>query len=339
VTPRASVVVVAFGEEQELEACLDAVVADVGAGDEVLLVDNGFGGGRARLDRYAGTVRVVGDGSNLGFSGGCNLAAREATGEVLVFVNSDAIAQPGSVARLVTVALRQGVGIASGCLRLADRPDRLNSAGNPVHYLGVTWSGHYGEPVADHSDEIAVPTATGGFFAMRRALWNELGGFPAAYFTYYEDTELSLRCRLRGLEVVYVPSACADHDYEFSKNPAKMYFLERNRLLTVATVFPPRNLRAVLPMLLLTEPMFLLLAALQGWAGQKVRGWAWLWRHRREIAARRRMVQADRAIDEPAFARLLASRIEPKMMSSPPGMGIVNLVLASYWRAFAPRRP
>jgi hypothetical protein len=108
--------------------------------------------------------------------------------------------------------------------------------------------------------------------------------------------------------------------------------------MTVATVFPPRTLRAVLPMLLLTEPLFLLLATRQGWAGKKVMGWIWLWRHRRELGARRRMVQAARSLDDAAFARLLVSRIEPAMVSSPPGMGFVNLVLASYWRAFAPRR-
>jgi GT2 family glycosyltransferase len=310
----------------------------MGHEDEILVVDNGFRGGPARLEPYAGAVRIVGDGTNLGFTGGCNLAAREASAEVLVFVNSDAIVQPGSVAALASVALREEVGIASGCLRLADQPDKLNSAGNPVHYLGVTWAGHYGEPVAEHSEETPVATATGGFFAIRRVLWNELGGFPASYFAYHEDTELSLRCWLRGLEVRFVPSARADHHYEFSRNSQKMYFLERNRLATVATVFPSRTLRAVLPMVLLTEPMFLLLAVLQGWGGQKVRGWIWLWRQRREIAARRRIVQADRRLDEPAFARLLVSRIEPAMISAPPGMGGVNLFLGLYWKLFAPRR-
>lgn len=332
-----SLIVVAFGDEPELETCLDALLAETGAEDEIVLVDNGFRGGPARLAGYGDRLRVVGDGANLGFTGGCNLAASVAAGDVLVFINSDAIVQPGAIAALAAVAARPSVGIASGCLRLADDPTLLNSSGNPVHYLGVTWAGNCGEPVLDFAEERSVTAATGGFFAVRRALWNELGGFPDLYFAYQEDTELSLRCHLLGLDVVYVPSAAADHHYEFSRNALKMYLLERNRLMVVATVYPRRTLRAVLPMLLLTEPLFLVMAVLQGWAGQKLRSWLWLVRHRAQILERRRMIQATRTLDEGAFARLLTARIEPTMVTPPPGMPALNRVLAAYWRFAAPR--
>lgn len=327
-----SAVVVGFGDEPGLERCLNAVLAALGADDELLLVDNGFVGGAARALAVSDRIRVLGSGTNLGFTGGCNLASRHARGDVIVLVNSDAYVRPGSLAVLADVAVRPGVGIASGCLRLAADPDLVNTVGNPVHYLGISWAGACGEPAADFAVEEDLASATGGFMAIRRTLWNELGGFRDVYFAYLEDTELSLRCHLRGLRVVFVPEAVALHDYEFGRHPEKMYLLERNRFLLLATVFPGRVLRAALPMILVTEPLFLALAVLQGWAGQKLRAWWWLLAHRAELRDLRAAVQGERVIADETFAALLATRIEPPMVTAPPGMSLANTVLDRYWR-------
>ena len=69
-------------------------------------------------------------------------------------------------------------------------------------------------------------------------MWDLLGGMDESYFMYHEDTDLSLRCHLAGLDVVYCPDAVATHAYEFSRNTGKMFYLERNRLLTVMARLP-----------------------------------------------------------------------------------------------------
>lgn len=335
VSVRATIVVLAYGAEPGLEACLDAILADAGSADELIVIDNGFDGGPGRLNGYVDRIRLIGTGENLGFAGGCNLAASQAHGGTLVFVNSDAVVRPASLSPLIGLAGQPGTGIACGCLRLASDPDLVNSVGNPIHYTGVTWAGHCGEPATEHLAQGPVPVATGGFFALRREVWELLGGFHEVYFAYHEDTDLSLRCHLRGLEVVYVPAAVAVHHYEFSRNDLKMYLVERNRLMLVATVFPGAILRVVLPMVLLTEPMLLVMALLQGWARQKVRGWVWLLRHRRLIVKMRAQIQATRSerFTDADFAALLVGRIEPPMVEPPPGISALNAVLAAYWKA------
>jgi GT2 family glycosyltransferase len=328
---RVSVVVLGYGQEDYLEECLAALLTEVTPDDEILLVDNGVKDGSARLKRLPPQVQVIGDGVNLGFAGGCNYAAEHAAGDVLVFVNSDAIVRPGSMARIVSAADVDGVGIACGCLRLADEPDKVNSVGNPLHYLGVTWAGACGEDASVHQEVNQVAVATGGFFAISRAVWDALGGFDNMYFAYNEDTDLSLRAWLAGHRIEYIPNAVADHYYEFSRNPLKMYLVERNRLITVLTDYPRGLLLAVLPMLVLFEPAFLVMAALQGWHRQKLSSWWWLLTHTRALRERRARVQ--RAVTVPAaqIARLLTGRIEPPMVAAPPGMGLVNLVLSAYW--------
>lgn len=135
--------------------------------------------------------------------------------------------------------------------------------------------------------------------------------------------------------MLYVPDAVADHYYEFGRTPLKMYLVERNRLITVLTAYPTPLLRATVPALLVLEPAFLLLAIRQGWVRQKVDGWSWIFRHRKELRERRRRVQRLTTVENPSstLAAQMISRIEPPMVEHPPGMGLVNATLAGYWRA------
>lgn len=327
---RASIVVLGFGPEPHLADCLRALVADAGPADEILLVDNGIAADLPQALTSA-PVRRLGTGENTGFTGGCRAAAEAAGGEVLVFVNSDAVVRPGALDVLVRAARDGGTGVVGGCLRLADQPDLVNSAGNPLHYLGVTWAGHCGEPAVDHQRAGEVAVATGGLCALRREVWDELGGFDEAYFAYHEDTDLCVRAWLAGLAVRYEPAAVADHHYEFSRNPRKMYLLERNRWLTVLGDYPAPLLQRVLPVLLLVELPLLVAALLQGWGRQKLRAWWWLLRHGRFVRARRRRVQAGVTAAPVVLARLMVARIEPPMVAPPPGMGLLNRALERYW--------
>lgn len=331
-TARRSVIVLGYGSEPFLEHALDALAADAGPDDEIVLVDNGIAGRPTRAGSWPPSVTVVGEGANRGFAGGCVYGVAQATGDVLVFVNSDAIVHPGALDVLTRATDRDQVGIACGCLRLADQPELVNSAGNPIHFSGISWAGGCGEPATRYADEREVPVATGGLFAMRREVWDALGGFDELYFAYNEDTDLSLRAWLQGWRVLFVPEAVADHHYEFGRSPLKMYLVERNRLLTVLTDYPSRLLRAVLPALLAIELLLLVQALLQGWAAQKIRSWWWLVRHVTTIRARRARVQSLVTVSEGTIARLLVSRIEPPMVPMPPGMGLVNRALDLYWR-------
>jgi GT2 family glycosyltransferase len=282
-------------------------------------------------------VVVVRPGANTGFAGGCNLGARHATGDVLALVNSDALVEAGALAALAHTLTDPRVGIASGSLRLLDRPDTMNSAGNPVHFLGLSWAGGLGEPAAAHAVGGPVASATGAVLALRRQTWEALGGFFEPMFAYCEDMELSLRCWQRGWSVRYVPEAVALHAYEFHRNPLKLHLLERNRLVVLLTLYEARTLRLVLGPLLALELAVLAVALRQGWGGAKLRGWWWLATHARVLHRRRREVQAARSRPDRDVLRLLTGSFSPggeTGLASPPLLAAVS---QRYWR-FVRRR-
>ncbi|NHA69161.1 glycosyltransferase [Phycicoccus flavus] len=327
-----SVVVVGFGDEPVLRACLQSVVAQLGPDDEAVLVDHGV----TTLPDVAG-VRVVTPASNTGFGGGCAAGVEATSGDVLVFVNSDAELRPGALAALAAIVADPGVGLAGGLVLLPGDDDVVNSVGLPVHLTGLSWCDGYGERLADrHRSPRPLASVAGALFACRREVWDRLGGMDAGYFMYHEDTDLSLRCHLAGLDVVYCPDAVAVHAYEFSRNARKMFHLERNRFLTVLADYPPHLLARVLPVLAVLEPLYLVIAVRDGWWREKVRAWGWLLRHGGRVRARRRRVQAG-VVDPHALDRLLSPAVTQTQLEQPGAIALLNVVLRLYWWLARPR--
>ncbi len=333
--PRLSAVVLAWKAEPWLRRGVDGLLASEKVAVDVVLVDNGCTTDDVEvLERLPG-VTVVRPGENLGFAGGCNAGAAVATGDYIALVNGDAIVEPTALARLVDEAARPDVGVAGASIRLADDPRLINSAGNPVHVLGLSWAGRLGEP-EEGTEPVDVAVASGACMVIRRALWERLGGFDTEYFAYHEDTELSIRVWRRGLRVVYVPDAVAVHRYEFSRNDFKYYMIERNRLMFLATLWGWRALVLLSPALLGLELGMVALAAKQGWLGAKVRGWRWLAGHAGHIRRRRRLLQAERTVADRAWMGILTDRLDPVAIELPAVTGPLNTIMRAYWRLVRP---
>lgn len=330
--PRVSAIVLAWLAEPMLRACVEALLGSEKVDVEVILVDNGCTTDDVQVLSQLPGVTVVGDGTNLGFASGCNLGVAASTGEYVALINGDAVVEPGTLARLVQELARPEVGIAAGTVLLADDPSLLNSSGNLVHVLGLSWIGGYLE-----RDTRTEPTETAGAMGAclvtTRAHWDRLGGLGDEYFAYHEDADFSIRTWRVGLKVVNVPDATALHRYEFSRNPNKYYLVERNRLFFVLTLWGTRALIVLAPPLLALELAMTVLAIKEGWLPQKTRGWAWLWRHRRQIRARRRLVQREKTVPDRVWMRVLTDRLDTPLVPLPTGLKtVLNALMRAYWR-------
>jgi hypothetical protein len=166
---------------------------------------------------------------------------------------------------------------------------------------------------------------------IRRELWQQLDGFAPEYFAYHEDTELSMRLWQRGLSVEFVPDAVVLHHYDFSRNNNKMYLLERNREIWLLTMYGRRSLLVLAPLLALTELLMLAAAVAGRWSGAKLRGWRWIWQHRRWIAQRRALIQSERVVPDAVVFGRLTARIDPANFAAPPGLALLNLIMTGYW--------
>lgn len=328
-----SVIVVGFGDEPVLSGCLRSILAQLDDEDEVILVDHGI----TRLPSVEGVTLLTPE-VNSGFGGGCVAGVAASTGDVLVFVNSDAELCPGAIDALAEQLVDEDIGLAGGVVLMPGDLSVINSVGLPVHLSGLSWCDGYGEPISPrHLHPRRLASVAGALFACRREVWDLLGGMDASYFMYHEDTDLSLRCHLAGLDVVLCPQARAVHAYEFSRNPDKMFHLERNRFLTVLSDYPRGLLARALPVIMVMEPLYFAIAVRDGWGRQKLRAWWWLLRHGSDVAARRRLVQA--GVHAPhALDGLLTSAITQTQLAQPPSARLLDAALGAYWRVVSRRQ-
>lgn len=329
--PSVTAVVLAYGSEPWLRECVGSVLGSTGVQVDVVLVDNGCTSDAVEELSGWQHVTVLRPGSNLGFSGGVVLGAKRVTAEFLAMVNSDAVVDPAALAVLVEEAGKDDVGIASACLVLGDRPHLINSVGNPVHLLGFSWAGGFGDSISAHSVAMDVASATGACAVLRTSWWQTLGGFAEEYFAYCEDVELSWRTWQLGRRVRYAPGAVVRHHYEFSRSPLKRYLLERNRLIFMLTTYERRTLVLLAPLIVAVELGLLLVSLSGGWSGQKVSGWWWIVCHGDWMRARRRRLQSQRIVSDRDLAHLWTTRFDLGHEATPAGAGSVGVVVTAYW--------
>jgi len=297
-----------------------------------VVVDNGCTDGAVDRLRDVPGVTVVGDGENLGFSGGCNIGASAATGEYLALVNGDLVVEPDALSRLVVVARDPEVGIAAGSVRLGNDPERINSAGNEIHFLGFSWVGGFGELASERAIARDVAGAMGALVVLRRSVWDRLGGFAPEYFAFHEDAELSWRCWETGLRVRYVPDAIGLHRYEFGRVQNKLYLAERNRLIFVLTCWEARSLAVLTPAFLGAELAVTAAAVAGGWFRDKLAGWRWLFTNRAWLRERRRLLQAQRTVSDRRLAHLMTDHLDARNYPLPSILQPFDDALAWYWR-------
>jgi GT2 family glycosyltransferase len=326
---RISVVTVAYGAGPSLGRLLDSLA---GEADEVVVVDNGESGDEIEQARARDGVSVVSPGENLGYAAGSNLGAREASGAVLVFLNPDTVVAPGALDSLRRTLEDDSIGIAMARLRLLATPELLNSRGTEVHVSGIGWAGGFGEPADSVRERTEIAAPSGAAMAIRAETFRTLGGFAEELFMYHEDLELGWRAHLAGLAVVVDPEADVFHEYDFSRNPRKNYFIERNRLFFCLTAFSPRLLVLLAPVLVSAEVGMAAIALKEGWFRDKAAAWAWCIRNGRVIARRRRATQGLRKVRDRELAGLLTPVFDPRMLPVPRVLRAANPVVAQYWR-------
>ncbi len=186
----------------------------------------------------ASQIEVVPTGSNLGFSGGANFAARAASergAEWLWLLNNDTEVAIDALAILLGVGEDPRVAmVGPRIISMAD--GRIWHDGGAIHWpegrpLSV---GYGGVPAADGGSPRPVEFVCGCAPLIRLAPFLENGGFDDRFYLYYEDADLSLRLTAAGFRLLHAPRAEVRHHGSAStgsRSPSSRYYALRNRRL------------------------------------------------------------------------------------------------------------
>lgn len=190
---RVSVLIPARDEEARIGACLDAVRAQPGV-DEVLVLDDQSRDRTAELIAgYSPMATLIrGDGPPPGWLGkpaacAALAAAADPRSDVLVFLDADVVLRPNAVLR--AVALLDGLDLDIVC------PYPQQAAGTPLERLVqplLQWSWLTFLPLraAERSARPSLGAANGQFLVVRAQTYRRAGGHGAVRGAVLEDMEL-----------------------------------------------------------------------------------------------------------------------------------------------------
>lgn len=217
---RVSVVVVTWNSAGTIEALLEPLVDD--AALELIVVDNDSADDTmAVVARRAPDAVRIRTGGNCGFAAGVDVGAEAATGDVLVLLNPDCIAEPAVVHHLAD-RVRAGSGIVAPRLidehgavsRSTRRRPRL--ADQFVVAAGLHRIADRFDPDADGgasaaAGPVAAEVVSGACFATPLSLFRELGGLDQRFFLYGEEVDYMVRVADAGRRIEYDPTVSVVH--------------------------------------------------------------------------------------------------------------------------------
>lgn len=179
----------------------------------------------AALEAAHENLRVIDAPYQFNWSKINNQGIREATGDVLVFLNNDVeVISPDWLVRLMENALRQEVGAVGPLLLFPD--GTIQHAGVVVGMNGWAdhvYSGcapvHCGDPFISPMVRRDVSAVTGACMAVSRDTLDAIGPFDERFIVCGSDVELCLRAMRHGLYNVYLPEARLTHYESKTRDP------------------------------------------------------------------------------------------------------------------------
>ena len=314
--------VVSWNSWPDLRKNLPALAAQDYPSYRILVVDNGSTDATAdEVEANFPDVTVIRSAHNGGYAGGNNIAFAQSRSKYIAVLNPDARPEQGWLRALVrALESNPNAALATSKVLLASDAARVNACGLDVHLSGIAFCRALGEPQDEHVLDADVAAVSGEAFLVRRDMLEEIGGLDERFFMYMEDTELSMRARLAGRDVVMTPRSRVVHDYALSVPPAKFYYLERNRIFMLANIFRWRTVALMLPALLLAEAGVWVYAARCGrrMLAAKTRSYVAVARSLRAMLRRRKGVQAVRRVGDRALIEQMTPEL-PQGLAAQPG--------------------
>ncbi len=216
--PDLSVILVSFNDRKHLEKCLQSLKGfppEVAL--EIVLVDNNSSDGSPDLIKNKfPEVKLLCASENLGFAKACNLGILASSGEFVLFLNSDTIAEVQALSVLLDEMKRNPSIGAVGPALLSEQGTYQVSFGKRVDFFSEFiqkgfFNLYYAKKLKSDKKVREVGWLSAACLLVRREALEEAGCFDENYFLYFEDIDLCYKIRQEGWTLRFCPQVQISH--------------------------------------------------------------------------------------------------------------------------------
>ncbi len=326
------IVIVGYNSKKHVDDCFLSILRSDYQKIRIIFVDNNSSDKSIEYvaSKYPSVITIA-SSRNIGFAGANNLGIIEAKriGAQYVFMlNPDAIIDDQCISNLVKNASPRVILQPLVLLHNKTKTDLINSAGNRLNFLGISYCGDYKKNKATVKSGQIVSASGAAMFAPLKAIC-DIGMFDESYFMYHEDLDLCWRARIAGFEIELIANALVWHKYHFSRNSSKMYYFERNRLFFLLKNFQAKTLLLIAPMLLLHELLVCAYSIKASFLIAKLKSYFSIVLLMPTIIASRKLLK--RVQNDRSLKIFINDRIQFEEVTIP-FIAVYNKILNGYWK-------
>ena len=214
-----SIIIVCYKGWVSLIKCLDALALFGGnaINTEVIVVDNNSNDPAIfEIERKYKKFKFVHNKVNGGFANGCNLGAKSATGNFLLFLNPDTVADESEVEKLVEAAEKNtDFGIVS-CSQFNENGKESIAWGQfpSINNLTGLQRAIFRPLKPQIVNGISFPDwVSGSVILIRKEIFRLINGFDEDFWMYFEDVDLCKRVRETGKEIAFCTNIKIQHNH------------------------------------------------------------------------------------------------------------------------------
>jgi GT2 family glycosyltransferase len=245
-----SVIIVTLNRPDCVRQCLDCLMRQTRFPEQILVVDSSTDDlTQTVVQEFTGVIYLRNPKGFARMTASRNLGLLSLSGDIAAFLDDDSFAHPTWLASLAATYDSPEIGCVGG-RALRGQAGEADQGSDEIGLLKSDGS-LTGNFAADSGRPIPVDHVMGCNMSYRRSVLAHLGGFREDYggiSGVREDTDMCLRVRQAGWQIIFQPLACVDHigapqakGQRFDTRYA--YYSERNHLILLIRnfgLFAPR---------------------------------------------------------------------------------------------------
>lgn len=332
------VLILGYKSINDLDECISSLLKQTYKNYEIWFADNDSGDNSVKyLNKNFPKVKTFQFKNNHGYAGGNNKLIKKAfekKADFCLVQNADTKSDPNLIYDLISSYKEKSqnykkVGLIQPLIMLADKPKKVNSMGNIIHYLGFGYCGGYmSEKIPKVDKEIS--SVSGTSMLISKNYYKTVGSFDEDFFMYNEDQDYSWRGLMMGYKHFLSVKSKVWHKYSFSKNKLKWYHSEKNRLTMMLKNYEKKTLLKLLPVLIFNEIAIMLFSLINGWIVLKFKSYSYIYKNIKEIKKKRKIIQNTRTVGDLFILKKFDSKLNFIEVNNLFFSYIINLIYSFY---------